>query len=308
MNTPQRILITGSCGFVGRHVIRAARESWPDAALFGLGRTEARNHRLDAYLPVDVNVENLDVLQGYIAANRPEAVVNCLGSLSADHDTAMRGNVRTTEALIRAVSDVALGTRLVHLGSAAEYAPLEPPTRTSELAPTEPVGVYGTSKLLATRLVLEASEEGLISGMVLRLSNPLGPRMAPATLPGKVYDFVRDSGEEHLTLGNLAPYRDFVDAREVADAVTLALLRLPSVSGEVINVGSGVARRVRDLVHGMLQFSASSVTLREASESSPRSGVVGWQEMDVSKARKLLGWSTRVPWSETLRYAVHGED
>ena len=275
--------------------------------LFGLGRARERDRRLNANLCTDVHVENLEEIQRYVAAHRPEAVVNCLGSLTADHEVAVRNNVRATEVLIRAVSNIVPKIKVVHLGSAAEYSPLKAPAKTNESTPTQPISTYGKSKLSATRLVLEACDEGLISGAVLRVSNPLGPRMNPSTLPGKVYQFVADTSEENLTLGSLASYRDFVDAREVSNAVMLALSKLPDISGEIINIGSGVARTARDLVSGMLQFAPRPVTLQESSGGSSRSEAVGWQEMDVAKAREVLGWSAMVPWAQTLRYAVHSD-
>jgi len=307
LSLPRRILIAGPSGFIGGHVVRAARELQPEASLFGIGRSDVYDHRLDTHLSAEVKGENLEAIRRYVATNRPEAVVNCLGSLTADYGLAVQNNLRATEELIQAVSKVVPGIRFVHLGSAAEYAPLEFPMKTDESAPTQPISTYGKSKLLATRLVLEACDKGLISGVVLRVSNPIGPRMNPATLPGKVYQFLKDSEEAHLTVGSLASYRDFVDVREVAEAVMLALSELPAMSGEIINIGSGVARTARDLVRGMLRLGDRPVTLRESFEGSSRSEAVSWQEMDVTKAREVLGWAAKIPWSQTVRYTVHGE-
>lgn len=307
MSAPLRILIAGPSGFVGRHVVGAAGGFRPETLLFGLGRAKERDRRLHAHFCTEVHVENLEQIRRYVASYKPEAVVNCLGSLTADHEVAVRNNVRATEVLIQAVSNIVPKIRFVHLGSAAEYSPLDSPAKTDESTPTQPISTYGKSKLLATRLVLEACNEGLISGVVLRVSNPLGPRMNPSTLPGKIYQFIVDASEEHLTLGSLASYRDFVDAREVSNAVMLALSKLPDISGETVNIGSGVARTARELVSGMLQLSSRPVTLRESSGGSSRSEAVGWQEMDVARAREVLGWSAKVPWAQTLRYTVHGD-
>lgn len=131
--------------------------------------------------------------------------------------------------------------------------------------------------------------------------------MDPSTLPGKVVRFVEDSEENQLSLGSLAAYRDFVDAREMASAAVLALSKLPTASGEVVNIGSGDARTARDLVLGMLQFSTHRVTVQEGVEGSSRSETVGWQEMDATKARETLGWTVTIPWLRTLRYTVRGE-
>ena len=305
------MLVAGSQGFVGRHVVRALKERLPQAAVYGIGRSGARGHSLDAFFPTQVRPENPGEIQRYLSsgsAGRIDAVVNCLGALTNDPESATRDNVRSTEALIEAVSGVAPGAAFVHFGSAAEYAPLEPPHRTNESTPTRPTSAYGESKLAATRLVLEAGRAGLIQGTVLRLSNPIGPNMSPTTLPGKVLEFLSNTTEgDVLHLGDLSSYRDFVDVRDAAGAAVLALLSRPATGEDVLNVGSGVARGARDLVRGLLKASARpSAAFRESSEGSARSGAVGWQEMDVSGAREALGWNPDTPWPETLRHTVRG--
>lgn len=303
------MLVAGSSGFVGRHVVQALKKRLPDAAVYGIGRSGTRENSLDAFLPVEVRPENLWEIRRYLSsgpAGRIDAVVNCLGVLTNDPESAARDNVRTTEALIEAASGVAPGVALVHFGSAAEYAPLYPPQKTGETTPNHPTSAYGESKLAATRLVLEAGRESRIRGTVLRLSNPVGPGMPPTTLPGKVLEFLASTTEDVLDLGDLSSYRDFVDVRDAANAAVLALLSLPATGEDVFNIGSGVARRARDLVRGLLEASARpGETFRESSQGSARSGAVDWQEMDVSRAREALGWNPDTPWQETLRHTVH---
>ena len=310
MNTPRTVLVAGSSGFVGRRVVRALKARLPETAVCGIGRSGGEGP-LDAFLSVEVRAENLEEIGRYLSSGpvgRVEAVVNCLGALTNDRESAARDNVRATEALIEAASGAVPPVALVHFGSAAEYAPLEPPRKTDESTPTRPTSAYGESKLAATNLVLEAGRAGLIRGTVLRLSNPMGPGMPPATLPGKVLEFLASSTEgEVLGLGDLSSYRDFVDVRDAADAAASAVLDPAAAGGEVLNIGSGVARRARDLVRGLLEASARpGATFREDSGGSARSGAVGWQEMGISRARGILGWTPDTPWPETLRYAVHG--
>ena len=305
------MLVAGSTGFVGRYVVRAVKERLPDAAVYGIGRSGVREDPLDAFFHIEVRSENLEEVKACLSsgpAGRIDAVVNCLGALTNDPESATRDNVRAAEVLIEAASAAAPGAAFVHFGSAAEYAPLAPPRKTDEATLTRPTSAYGESKLAATKLVLEAGSAGPISSTVLRLSNPIGPGMPPTTLPGKVTQFLASKTEEDvLTLGDLSSYRDFVDVRDAADAAVLALLNPPTAGGKVINVGTGVARRARDLVRGLLETGARPGTsFQESSEGSARSGAVGWQEMDVSRAREVLGWKPDTPWLETLRYAVHG--
>jgi nucleoside-diphosphate-sugar epimerase len=92
-----------------------------------------------------------------------------------------------------------------------------------------------------------------------------------------------------LRLGDLSAYRDFVDVRDVARAVALAVTA-PGPLPPVLNIGGGGAVPVRELVRGLARMAGFRGRLEESAGGSARSAEVSWQCSDVSAAARVLGW------------------
>ncbi|OKJ62521.1 NAD-dependent epimerase/dehydratase family protein [Streptomyces sp. CB02261] len=93
-----------------------------------------------------------------------------------------------------------------------------------------------------------------------------------------------------LRLGDLSAYRDFVDVRDVARAVELAVTASAALP-PVLNVGGGQAVPVRELVRGLADAAGFRGRIVEADGSgSERSAQVSWQCSDIGAARLALGW------------------
>jgi nucleoside-diphosphate-sugar epimerase len=140
----------------------------------------------------------------------------------------------------------------------------------------------------------------------LRLVNVTGPATPRASLLGTVADELRSAEAAGRTavlrLAPLRSQRDFVDVRDIADAVDAAA-RAP-VSGHAINIGRGQAVSVRALVHRLIAASGvpAEVIEQDGPEpaGAPRSGV-DWQQVDIAAARSLLDWQPGYPLAESLR-------
>ncbi|MFE9742224.1 NAD-dependent epimerase/dehydratase family protein [Streptomyces sp. NPDC006477] len=93
-----------------------------------------------------------------------------------------------------------------------------------------------------------------------------------------------------LRLGDLSAYRDFVDVRDVARAVELAVTAAAALP-PVLNVGGGEAVPVRELVRRLADAAGFRGRIVEADGSgSARSAQVSWQCSDIGAARLALGW------------------
>ncbi|WP_256107006.1 NAD(P)-dependent oxidoreductase [Streptomyces sp. ODS05-4] len=279
-----RILVLGATGYLGGHVAERLR-ALPEATLLYGGRSPG------ADLPVDLATARPGPLAEALAALAPDAVVNCAGAVGGDAVALAEVNARGPAVLCAALRQAAPGARLVHLGSAAEYGPGRPGTRVGEDAPTRPAAPYGATKLAGTVAVTASG----LDAVVLRVGNPVGPGAPVAGLPGSVARALRDAGpgpEAVLRVGDLSPYRDFVDVRDLARAAALAATR-PGPLPAVLNISAGRAVEVRELVQGLVRASGFAGRVEETAGGSARSAAVGWQCSDVSAARAALGWAPR---------------
>ncbi|QGV77219.1 NAD-dependent epimerase/dehydratase family protein [Streptomyces ficellus] len=286
-----RILVLGSTGYLGGHVTAGLRAVEGARLLLG-GRSPGTD------LAVDLATARTGPLCEALAPLAPDVVVNCAGAVGGDPVTLAEVNARGPAVLCAALREAAPGARLVHLGSAAEYGPGTAGEPVTEGAPTRPVAPYGATKLAGTVAVTSSG----LDAVVLRVGNPVGPGAPAAGLPGglarRLYRAGGDAAEP-VRLGDLSAYRDFVDVRDVARAVVLAVTR-PGPVPPVLNVGGGRAVPVRDLVHGLARTAGFTGRIEEAGGGSARSAAVAWQCSDISAAREALGWAPRYGLADSL--------
>ena len=116
----------------------------------------------------------------------------------------------------------------------------------------------------------EAGRPGL-DAVVLRVFNPVGPGSPAASLPGRLADELRRAlPDGTVRVGDLSAYRDFVDVRDVAQAVGLAVTA-PGPLPPVLNIGSGTATPVRELAEGLAAVRDSpAVSRRPAARPNAR--------------------------------------
>jgi nucleoside-diphosphate-sugar epimerase len=296
-----RILIIGASSFLGGHLLRAA--SAAGHTVLTSGRSGDWSLRLDLVADPPERVASL------IAAAAPDVVVNCAGATSGGADMLAAANITGVHTLVTALlAGVQAGAgdqagdgaqagggarpRLVHIASAAEYGPSADGRPVTEETVPRPVGLYGATKLGGTRLVELARTAGL-DAVALRVFNVVGAGSPEDTLPGAVAAQLRQLPPGgSLKLGPLEAVRDFVDARDVADAV-LASAAAPTLPHAIVNVGSGVGVQAKVLIEQLLEVTGLAVTVHEDAPGSARSAGLGGQQADISRAALDFGWRPR---------------
>ncbi|MGW4895292.1 NAD-dependent epimerase/dehydratase family protein [Kitasatospora sp. NPDC004240] len=288
-----RILLLGADGFLGRHAAAVLR-TLPDVTLL----TGGRRSRHD--LAVDLATAVPGELAEGLAALEPDAVVNFAGAVSGSPVTLAEVNARGPAVLCAALEQGAPKARLVHIGSAGEYGVCAAGTSLDESADARPVGVYGATKLAGSLAVAGSP----LDAVVLRVFNPVGPGAPAGSLPGRLAAELRRAAPEGaagvVKVGDLSAHRDFVDARDIARAVGLAVTAEGPLP-RVLNLASGTARPVRAIADGLVAAAGFTGRIDESGAGSERSAAVSWQQADVSAAARALGWHPETGLADTLR-------
>ncbi|MFI6597150.1 NAD-dependent epimerase/dehydratase family protein [Nonomuraea sp. NPDC050536] len=273
------ILLFGSGGFIGRHV-REALGGGDDVV-------EAPRER------IDLATASHHDLTGLLYEVAPDAVVNCAGAITGDVHTLTSANAVAVARLLYAVTTAAPKARFVHVGCAAEYGGVPMGPLIGEEAGCRPAGDYGVTKLTATELVRAAAADGL-DAVVLRVFSVIGAGAPPESLPMRLARGLREDGD--LVVGGLEVYRDFVDVRDVARAVALAV-RAQGALPPVVNVGSGRATAVRDLITTLVEIARPGTRVVPGATRAP---AIPWQAADISRAAESLAWRPEIPLRATL--------
>jgi NDP-hexose 4-ketoreductase len=297
-----RILIIGASSFLAGHLRRAA--SAAGHTVLTAGRSGGWSLRLD------LAADPAERAGSLIASVAPDVVVNCAGATAGGADMLATANITAVHTLVTALlvtgpappDSGRPAPRLVHIGSAAEYGPATADAPVTEDTVPRPAGLYGATKLGGTRLVELARTAGL-DAVVLRVFNVVGAGAPQDTLPGTAVTQLRHGGG--LKLGPLDAVRDFVDARDVADAV-LAAAAAPALPHGLMNIGSGAGVRARTLVRELLAVAGLDVAVHEDAPGSARSAGFAGQRADISRAAADLGWRPRRDLAESLRELWEG--
>ena len=282
-----RLMIIGANGFLGAHMWRRALAAGAEVVTAGRSElADSPRHRL-----VDLAEEDPARFAAVLAEVAPDAVVNCAGATAGTPETLTAANITGTYTLTKAMLLARRRSRLVHLGSAAEYGRAEPGVPVSEQVTPRPGAIYGATKLAGTRLVELAAAAGL-DAVVLRVFNPIGPGAQQASLPGRLTAELRQAAWRgtDVRLGSLDAVRDFVDVRDVADAA-FAAAAAATLPHTVLNIGSGRGVPVRAMVKQLLAISGCTSAVHEDTQGPERSPDIPWQQADISRAVADLAWT-----------------
>ena len=283
---PPRVMIIGASGFLGRHVRDRATAAGMD--VITAGRSPLPGSR--AHCLLDLTADEPAGLAATLAAQAPDVVVNCAGATAGSPDVLAAANITAVYALVTAMLESRSRARLVQIGSAAEYGRAEEGVPVTESAPTRPASVYGATKLAGTRLTEVGRMAGL-DAVVLRVFNVVGAGAPEDGLPGRAAAQLRAAiaGGTDVRLGPLDAVRDFVDARDVADAV-FAAATAPALPHPILNIGSGHGVASRTLVMELLAVSGYDAAVAEDAPGSARSAALSWMQADITLARQDLRW------------------
>jgi GDP-4-dehydro-6-deoxy-D-mannose reductase len=289
-----RILVTGAGGFVGRHLLPNLRETFPSSEIIGS----------------EFDVTNPDTVKIAIEKIRPDAVVHlaaisAVGAARENPDAAWRVNLHGTLNLGRSVLATAPACTLLFASTADAYgASFQAGRPLDETAAFAPLNTYSATKAAADLALGAMAMEGL-HAIRLRPFNHTGPGQADdfvvSSFARQVARITAGLQEPVVQVGALDHYRDFLDARDVCAAYAACIAHAKELTpGCIINIASGQARRIRDVLQALLDQANVRAEIQIDTDRL-RSTDIHRAVGDASLASRLLGWTPRIPWDQTLR-------
>ncbi|GAA3061904.1 NAD-dependent epimerase/dehydratase family protein [Streptomyces glomeratus] len=297
LNRMPTAAVLGSTGCVGRQVCSALSLRGYD--VLGVARRHVPHTDEHKFAAVDVAAAEPERFAELLEAANVRVVVNATGGWHTSDADNEYSHVRLVDRLLQTLA-LLPGVRLVQVGTIHEYGPVEDGVAIDEAVVPAPVTAYARTKLAGTRAILEATAAGRLDAVVLRAVNVFGPYTTRASFLGSVVARLREARADGPVVLSVADARrDFVDARDLAEAV-VAAVEAP-VTGRVVNIGSGVATPIGELVSSLVSAAGlppQAVVLRRA---DVRSKGGGWTQADIRLAARLLGWHPRTSRQDSMR-------
>lgn len=175
---------------------------------------------------------------------------------------------------------------------------------TDEYSKIHPSSIYGITKSDQEQMILVACKSLGISAIALRYQNVYGPGQSlsnPYTGILSIFSTRILNNNPINIFEDGKESRDFVFIDDVVNATVLAIQdnKLKSCS---LNVGSGVSTTVQTVADSLKKLYQSDVDIKVS--GNYRLGDIRHNKADISKIKKLLGFSPKVSFEDGLKQFV----
>lgn len=299
-----KALITGINGFVGYYLTEVLLQNGLE--VYGtILQGEAYNGLCQNIL--EMNLSNKEDVEYIISVVKPDYIYHLAGQSSvglswSKPELTIMTNVVGTIYLLDAIKVYTPRSRVLIVGSSDQYGIVKPEDcpikETMYLSPQSP---YATSKKAQEEIACQYIKAHNLDIVMVRAFNHIGPGQRKGFV---IADFASQIAEIEkglippiLKVGNLEAKRDFTDVREIVRAYEMVIKS--GRKGEVYNVGSGNAYKIKELLDILISCSTVEIEVQEDPERM-RPSDVPLIQCDASKLKNECNWISERNISETL--------
>ncbi|MDI4646009.1 NAD-dependent epimerase/dehydratase family protein [Cohnella hashimotonis] len=284
------VVVTGGAGFIGSHLSEALLAA---GAIVHVIDNLSSGYR--ANIPSGAVLHETDIrspeARSLIAGIRPEAVYHLAAQADVQRSLADPAedasvNVKGTLNMLKASSEAGV-RKFVFASTSAVYGNVAKDV-VSEREKAEPMSFYGLSKRTAEQYIRIYSHLYGLDYTILRYGNVYGPRQTPKGEGGVVAVFLDRlrRAVPPTVHGDGEQTRDFVYVKDIVAANLAAFAR---GARETLNVGTGRATSVNELLRLLEQCRGAPIACRHA---PARAGDIRHSRLDPRRARRVLRWES----------------
>jgi UDP-glucose 4-epimerase len=300
-------LVTGGAGFIGSHVVDALVGRGDRVAVVD-NLSSGRRQNLEGALGRGATLHAADVrdagaLAEIFARERPEVVFHLAAQIDVrksveDPIQDAQANVLGTIEVLEAAR-VAGARRVVNTSTGGGLYGDASVIPTPEDNPIRPLAPYGQGKYAAEGYCGLYTRLHGLSTVSLRYGNVYGPRQDVHGEAGVIAIFCGCvvEGRRPTVFGDGTQTRDWVAVHDVAGA---NLAAADSVVTGPVNIGTGREISVLDVLATLVRVSGVEAPV-EPEMAPARPGEVQRSCLDVTRARKELGWEAQAGLEDGLR-------
>lgn len=236
------------------------------------------------------NLSNFSETLSLIDEIKPDQIYHLAGTFTNDFETDFDSNVKTTKNILDAIIQCNLNTKVLIVGSAAEYGNVSSDRcPIVESTPLRPTSFYGLTKVLQHNLMLFYKQNFDTDVVMARTFNIRSRNLSPRLFLGSLYeqiDKIKEGKKKFIETGSLSFRRDYLTINEIVEHYQTIMNK--GLSGEVYNVGSGKSECMRTLLFEILdEEQIDHHLLKEDSKSYSSTSSVSDIYADASKLRQL---------------------
>jgi len=303
-----KCLVTGGAGFIGSNICKKLVSQGCFVRVIDNLLTGKKANLTDIldkieFIEADMGDEkiarsamkNIDVVlhQGALPS-----VPRSVDNPAATHDHCLDA----TFTLLLAARDAGI-KRFVYASSSSAYGDTPTLPKVETMSP-QPLSPYAAAKLAGEYYAKVFYNVFGFETISLRYFNVFGPHQDPtsqyaAAIPAFVTAILKD--QPPTVFGDGLQSRDFTYVDNVVDANLLAA-RAEHTAGDVLNIACGQAVTVNAIITLINDLVGKSI---KPLYTDPRPGDVKHSLADITLAKKLIGYKTKVPFKQGLQLAIN---
>ncbi len=308
----KKLLVTGSTGFVGSHMIDYILSNYPEYEIIASKRRRSDMDNVKHVIGnskvrfVDTNIEDAKSVDTifendikfdkcfHLAAQ--SFVKQSWNSPAETLNTNIIGTLNLLESFRKFNPECVIQIA----GSSEEYGLYN--GIIDENVPLKPLSPYAVSKVAEENLAYQYHKSYGLKTITTRAFNHTGPKRGEVFVTSsfaKQIVEIEKSGNKDASIlhGNLDSYRDFTDVRDVVRAYWLATEKCKF--GEPYNIASNRVVKIDDVLNILLSYSNIKIT-KKLDESRMRPSDLTFLQGNNKKFCDLTGWSADIPLEKSL--------
>ena len=295
LNIMIKVLITGSRGFVGKHLISHLIKTQSSKGKYEI-------HEFDLTLGNDIRI--YEHIRNSVDSIQPDMIFHLAAQAyvpesSLDPRRGLETNVIGSLNLLEAVKNTGMHSAVLMAGTSEEYGYARDDETLNEDSICKPTTPYGVSKLAASNLGLVYSKTYGFKVVVTRAWNHIGPGASPSYAISAFAKRVAEAEKYRTPVshGNLEAIRNYTDVRDIVNAYTL-LISHPIPSG-IYNLCSTNTLSINEILTKLVKLSKTEIELIE-NKNLFRPSDLRFPKPNSDKAQKSTGWKLDYPIETTL--------
>ena len=284
------ILVVGGAGYIGAVLVRklldrGARVRLMDSLVYGDGAiTEVLDHPNLEFMTGDCrNIQ--DVVKAMTGASSVVHLAAVVGDPACEQDkqNALEINYSATRMMVEIAKGHGIG-RFVFASSCSVYGASE--FLMDEQSKTEPISLYGRTKIDSERVLLDARSE-TFHPIILRFATVFG--LAPRPRFDLVVNLLTAKARQEgvITIYNGEQWRPFIHVDDIARGIVETLYApIQNVSGEIFNVGDDRLNHTLGQIANKIREHFPDTKVQEVENSDRRN-----YRVSFAKIRSQIGFA-----------------
>ena len=188
----------------------------------------------------------------------------------------------------------------VQMGSSIEYGEQKSPQRENAKCDSKSIkSIYGKAKLLSSMHLIDLFKKKKFPSTVLRLYLAYGPRQDKNRFIPIIIDGCIKNKKFPCSEGN--QLRDFIHVEDVVDAI-LKSLKSKSARGQIINIGSGKPRKIKNIIQSIKKISKGGYP--KFGKIKLRKDEISKLYPNINKAKNKINWRPKISFKEGLESTI----